>query len=202
VHHIRVLGTTLFGALLLLAACKSSEPAPKQPEKAATPRSERAQISNDCVATAEVVAVDPSKRLVTLRREDGSLIQIKAGEEVRNFAQIAVGDHLRVRYKETLTASLRPSGEGAAPVQGVLAAGRAAPGEKPAAGAGLAFSVRVKIESIDRDRGIVVFSLASGELRTHRIATPEGREFVKGLKVGDVVQLDYTQVMAISIEKL
>jgi hypothetical protein len=121
---------------------------------------------------------------------------------VRNFDKIAVGDRLRVRYKETLTASRLPAGEKATPMEGVVAAGRAEPGATPAGAVGIGLSVRVRIESIDREREIVVFSLASGELLSHRIATPEGVEFVKGLKVGDTVQLDYTEVMAISIEKL
>jgi hypothetical protein len=184
----------LLGGVILLGAC--SEPAPKEP------RSGRAQISNDVEATAGVVAIEPSARLVTLRREDGLQFQVKCGQEVRNFDQIAVGDRLRVRYKETLTATLRPAGEAAGPVEGVVAAGRAEKGATPAGAVGIGLSVRVKIESIDRERDIVVFSMASGELVSHKIATPEGREFVKGLLVGDTVQLDYTEVLALSIEKL
>jgi myo-inositol catabolism protein IolC len=79
---------------------------------------------------------------------------------------------------------------------------RAEVGERPAAAAAGAISARVKIESIDRERGIVVFSLASGELIARRLRTSEGREFVKGLAVGDVVQLDYTVAMALGVEKL
>ena len=52
-----------------------------------------------------------------------------------------------------------------------------------------------------RERDIVVFSLASGELIAHRLQTPQGREFVEGLKVGNVVQLDYAEAAALSIEK-
>lgn len=43
-------------------------------------------------------------------------------------------------------------------------------------------------------------SLASGELIARRIQTPQGREFVSGLKVGDIVQLDYKEAAALSIE--
>lgn len=197
-------------ALLALGACQSNEPAEQSPassaakptESAAAPRTAQAQISEDFKAQAEVTAIDKAGRLITLRREDGRLFQVKATNEVRNFEQIAVGDQLRVQYKATLTASLRPASESAQPVAGVLAAGRAEAGAKPAGGAGIAMAVRVKIESIDREHDLVVFSLASGELVTHRIATPEGRKFVAGLKTGDTVQLTYTEAIALSVEKL
>ena len=66
----------------------------------------------------------------------------------------------------------------------------------------MAVSLRVKIESIDRTREIVVFSLASGELIARRLQTAEGRELVQELEVGDLVQLDYTETLALGIEKL
>lgn len=188
-------------ALLALCACKSTKDA-TQPGAADPNRAERAQITNEVTAMAEVVAVNPTTRIVALRREDGSLFQVKAGQEVRNFAQIAAGDTLRVQYRETLAASLRPAGETAKPVEAGAAAVRAKAGEKPGLGVGAGISVRTRIESIDRERDIVVCSLASGELIARRILTPEGRGFVKGLKIGDTVQLDYTEALALSIDKL
>ena len=195
ISSFRPLLTTLLGALLL-SACQSPAPAAKAPAPSS------ATLSSQISATAQVVAIDGAARLITLRREDGGLLQVKAGEEVRNFAQIAVGDTLLVQYDESLQASLRPVGEPAGPVEAGVVAARAEKGAKPGAGLGLAISVRVKIESLDREREIVVFSLGSGALIARRIATSEGREFVKGLKVGDTVQLDYTQAVALSIKKL
>lgn len=195
----RMLSSAVIGALLLLGACQSNKAAEK-PAAPAAPL--HATISNEISATAEVVTVDSTARVVTLRREDGSLMQVKAGDSVRNFAQIAVGDTLRVQYKESLEATRRPAGEAAVPAQAVAAAARAEAGAKPGGGVGVAISVRVKIESLDLERNIVVFSLASGELSARRVATPEGREFIKGLKVGDTVQLDYTEALALSIEEL
>jgi hypothetical protein len=65
----------------------------------------------------------------------------------------------------------------------------------------VAASQRVKVESIDRTNQIVVFSQASGELIARRIQTPQGRDFVKKLKPGDVVQLVYVEAVALSIEE-
>ena len=160
------------------------------------------EISNEITATSDVTAVDKAKRLVTLRREDGAMFQVLAGPEVRNFDQIAAGDKLKVRFKENLKASLRPANDSGPQAGAGIVTTRAAVGATPAAGAGIGVSVKVKIESIDREHGIVVFSLPSGELVSHRIATPAGKTFVEGLKIGDKVQLDYSQAMALSIEKV
>ena len=199
-YYFAVARTLFLGSLLALSSCKSSESAglsTSPPEQHA-----QVQISDQLEAKALVVALDRAERLVTLRREDGSLFDVQVGDGVRNFDQIAVGDKLRVQYQETLAATLRPAGVGAAPTEGVFAAGRAKPGAKPGAGLGRAISVCVRIESIDLENHIVVFSLSTGELHAHRIVTPEGREFVKKLRLGDTVQLEYAEALALSITEL
>jgi hypothetical protein len=195
----RVARLVLLGSLLAASACKSGQEQPPSPPAS---DSGRAEISNEFTSTAEVVAVAPEARMLTLRREDGTQIDVRVAESVRNFDQIAVGDALRVRYRETLAAERRPAGEIARPAEGAVAAARARPGDKPGAGLGVAISLPVRIESLDLEREIVVFSPASGELIARRVQTPEGREFIRGLKVGDTVQLEYTQMLALAVEEL
>lgn len=197
---VRLSASALLATLLLLCACKSHDGAETSAAPSAAPS--RASITNEVTATAEVVALDAGTRTVTLRREDGSTMQVKAGADVRNFAQIAVGDTLKVKYQEKLEASLRPKGEPAQAASAVAAAARAEAGAKPGGGIGVGLSVRVRVESLDLASHIVTFSLSTGELVSRRVATPEGREFIKGLKVGDTVQLDYSETLALSIDKL
>ncbi len=200
----RALPILILGAWIALQGCKSeqSATAAAPPPAKTTPAKTSAEISNEFTATAEVTAVEREQRIVTLRREDGSLFALQVGQAARNFDQIEVGDKVRVRYKQSLAASLRPAGETARAAEGAIGAGRTESGAKPGGGVALAMSARVKIESIDLAHDIVVFSLASGELITHRLATPEGRAFAKGLRVGDIVQLDYTEALALSVEEL
>jgi hypothetical protein len=194
---------------LLLAGCSGTTETPTPATTTKNPTTTTAstppapvELTNEITSTAKVTGVDKIGRLVTLQREDGSLFQVLAGVEVRNFDQIAAGDTLRVRFKEKLKASLRPANDSGPAVSGGAVSTRAAPGATPAAGAGYGVAVKVKIESIDRETGIVVFSLPSGELVSHRIATPEGKKFVEGLKIGDKVQLEYSQALALAIEKV
>ncbi|MCI0589423.1 MAG: hypothetical protein L0323_21615 [Planctomycetes bacterium] len=194
----RLVRSLVPGFLLAAGACKSEATHGAAPK----PAKNRAEISAEFTATAQVVGVARPERIVTLRREDGSQIGLRCGEGVRNFDRIAVGDTLRVRYKETLAATKIPPGQVGRPAEAAVGAVRSKPGEKPGGGLGLAVSLPVRIESIDRERNIVVFSISSGELIAHRIQTSEGREFVAGLAVGDNVQLDYSEGLALAVETL
>jgi hypothetical protein len=195
----RTLPTLFASAMLALVGCKSTE---SDATGTDTSTPERVEISNEVSAEAEVTAVEREARIVTLKREDGTLFKLTVGQAARNFDQIAVGDKVRVRYKASLAASIRPAGETTQPAQGVAGAARTEAGAKPGGGVGMAATVRVKVESLDLARDIVTLSLASGELISHRLATPEGRAFAKGLKVGDIVQIDYSEALALSVEEL
>ena len=186
----RVPNLLLLGSLLMSGACQSPS-GPKQ-----------AELVSEYMAMAKVVDVNAATRILTLQREDGRLVLLLAGDEVRNFDQIDVGDQLRVRYEESLTATRMSSLTEAGATIGGVAAAVAEKGEKPGAGIGVLMSMMVKIESLDPKNDIVVFSLDTSELIAHRVETPEGRAFVKGLKLGDVVQLDYAEGLAISVEEL
>lgn len=198
----RSIGTALPLALLALGACQSAPSKPAE-RAAATPTTPgRAEISNEYVATARVVTVTPAERRLTLRREDGSLFDLVVSDQVRNFAQISAGDVLKVRYRESFSVQVLPSAQTLEPAAGALMAARAVPGEKPAGGLGAAVSVRVRIVSVDPEHDIVVFAPASGEPMAHRVQRQEGREFIRGLRVGDVVQIDYTEILALGVEKM
>lgn len=192
-------------ALVALAGCasetKSSMASPGS-SAAAKPARTHAEISQDVTATAKVVGVDAATRMVSLMNEMGEGFAVHCGDEVRNFEQIAAGDTLKVHFKRTLGASLLPPGSDPNLASGGLVAGRAAMGEKPAGGVGAMASIRVKITSVDLTHDIVVFTAPTGELFAHQLMTSDGREFAKGLKVGDLVQLDYAEALALSVEKM
>jgi hypothetical protein len=199
--------TLLLAASLGLASCETPDSSKAQPAQSTQPTASTdspstARISQDLKATAAVVAVDKASRRVTLRNEAGRLVEIVAGEAVRNFDQIAVGDTLKIGYRASVTVSRLPASEAASAARGAVVAARAAKGEKPAGGAGVVVTARVRIESLDMASDIVVLSTFDGELIAHRIASEEGRAFAKGLKIGDVVQMDYEEAIALGIEKV
>ena len=57
--------------------------------------------------SAQVVSIDKATRTVTLKGPKGNVVDVVAGDEVRNFDQIKVGDFVVVRYAQALTLELR-----------------------------------------------------------------------------------------------
>lgn len=192
--------------LIALASCGSTPPPAethsKSSSNATSAVASSAKIEQEVNSKFQVVAIEASARLVTLRGEDGRLIQLHAGDAVRNLDQISVGDTLQVRYQTALTATQLPDSASMRTDRGAAVAARAAKGATPAAGIGMNVSIRVQIESIDLDRDIVVFSKSDGELISHRVTTDAGRAFVRKLAIGDLVQLDYEQLFALAIDKI
>jgi hypothetical protein len=70
----------------------------------------------------------------------------------------------------------------------------------PAAGAGVLMRTTVVIESVDTTANTVTFTRSDGAVRTVAVESPEGREFIKGLKKGDHVEVAYTEALAIEVK--
>jgi hypothetical protein len=58
----------------------------------------------------------------------------------------------------------------------------------------------VIIDSVDTQMNTVTFTNSAGEMRTVAVESPQGREFIKGLKKGDNVEVAYTEALAIEVK--
>src|SRR6185295_14723122 len=103
----------------------------------------RVELTSDSSVKAVVVSVDRATRVVTLRKPDGLTFTAQADESVRNFDQVAPGDQLNVRCRETLTATMVPGAEATSPTKGAAVVGRAKAGESPKGGVSMAATMRV-----------------------------------------------------------
>jgi hypothetical protein len=151
-------------------------------------------------ASATVTAVDPAKRLISLKNEDdGSEFTVEAGEDVRNFSQIEVGDEVSVQYYQALAADVtevQPSDDNNG---AVLLGSRAAEGDRPAGGIGTLYTAIVTIDSVDPAKGTVSFTGPEGKKRETTVQRDAGRDFISQLKPGDRVQLTYGEALAIAV---
>jgi Cu/Ag efflux protein CusF len=183
----------------MVAGCAASkkEAAPVPQPPAVEPLPSGVVGENLVSVTAKVKAIDQKTRLVTLQRPDGSLIKFKAGEEVRNLPQVKVGDDVKVSYYESLAFEVRKAGEGTPGTSVAEAAGRAQPGEKPGAAAGRVTTVTATIAGIDKAAGTVTLRNPEGELTTIKARNPDN---LNRVAVGDLVDITYTEALAISVE--
>lgn len=183
-HIVRAMTATL-AAALLAAGCA-------QPPKEVT-------VTETIEKTFNVESVDYTNRVVLLKDEQGPTV-VYAGPEVRNLDQVKAGDRVVVRYREAIAAELVKPGTGVAGVQSAVVTARAAPGERPFAGAAEQVRMTVKVYDVDTVANVVEVTGPSGYNRRVKVMDPKAREFIRGLKRGDEVEVTITEAAAISVE--
>jgi hypothetical protein len=187
--------------LLLLAACGPKIENPPPPVVAATETQDspdQLKRTNTVQATAVVTAVDQKKRLVTLRNSDGKEETIAVGPEVRNLGQVKRGDEVVVTYYESVVFQLLPPGSGKPGAAAVEAADRAKPGEKPGAIGAEAVTVVAKVMAVDKKAPSITLKGPEGNVVTMPVRDASRLDPVK---VGDMLQITYSQALAVAVEK-
>jgi len=122
--------------------------------------------------TATVESIDLATRMVTLVRPDGKSVVVQAGEQVRNLAQVKVGDKVTVEYYEGLAAEIAPPGAALNQVEVTNVLARAPLGERPAGAVGKAITATVVIEYVDTLRNVVHFTGPLGKTRIVKVMQP------------------------------
>jgi len=146
--------------------------------------------------TATVTQIDQATREVTVKTEDGEEFSFVAGDNVKNLAQVKVGDVITAKYAEALAYEVKKGGTAVAP-ETTVAGGAAALGEMPAGAIARQTTVTVLITAIDTKAPSVTFQGPGGKTKTIKVLHPEKLE---GVKVGDTVEVTYTEALAISVD--
>jgi len=191
------------GALMLaaLAGCSTSKgPEPKAPSTVTTSSREGDQIQRTATTTAQakVVAVDQQERLVTLRGSDGHQFTIRAGDEVRNLAQVHKGDMVNVAYHEAIAVRLMKPGTAKPGIVEAEGADRAAVGAKPAAAGARTVQITATVTRVDRANQEVTLRGPRGRSVDVKVQDPANMEKVKK---GDLVEVTYSEAVAVSVDK-
>ena len=147
--------------------------------------------------SAQVVSIDKATRTVTLKGPQGNIVDVVAGDEVRNFDQIKVGDFVVVRYAQALTLELRKT-KGATGDLTVREEGaRAKPGERPAAAGARQVTAIANVIAVDPKKSTITLKGPRGNVVTLDVQNPD--QF-KVVKKGDQVEVTYTEALALSVE--
>ncbi|HXZ26162.1 MAG TPA: hypothetical protein VEI24_08080 [Nitrospiria bacterium] len=148
--------------------------------------------------SAKVKAVDLETRTVTLERADGSMVEVHAGDQVRNLPQVHVGDDVTVTFYQSLAYDVTKAGEGTPGVTSAEALARAKPGEKPAGAVGRVITITATITAIDKAAQTVTLKGPEGNSLTVKARDPKKLDKVS---VGDLVNITYTEAVAILVEE-
>jgi hypothetical protein len=162
----------------------------------ATSQKPAGRVEDVVEARLMVTAIDLPQRVVTLKDENGEEIVVTAGEDVKNLAQVSVGDEVIVSYTEALAWQVKPAGKGAPGVSEEEKVTTAKPGEKPAATAGRSVMLTATITAIDLTKGTVTLTGPEGNSRTIKARDPAN---LKKVQVGDLVDITYSEALAIAV---
>ena len=143
-----------------------------------------------------IVQIDKASRVVTVMNAGGDTLSVQCGDEVKNFAQLKVGDEVQTTYKETLTIHVESSGEAEATSETMTS--RAKPGEKPAASITERATAKATIKAIDKEKGTATLQAMNGEEFT---VVADDKANLDKVQVGNVVVVTYTVAHAISVSK-
>jgi hypothetical protein len=155
--------------------------------------------SNTTTLTAMVEAVDVENRMVTLKGPEGKSVTLNVGEEVKNLAQVEVGDQVKVEYFEAIAVQVLSADSVAPGASAGQVAATAEPGRKPAGAVLNEVTVTTTIEAIDKAAQTVTLKGPEGNLQTVRVRNPNNLEKVE---IGDQVIITYTESLAVAVEKV
>jgi hypothetical protein len=147
-------------------------------------------------ATATVTAVDQKNRVVTLKGPEGNIFDLKVDKEVRNLAQVKVGDLVTLKYYQSIMIKLMKPGKGQEGMQAKSTMERAKAGEKPGGVVAGQVSVTAKIMAINKKDQTVTLKGPEGKTVVVKAENPKNLDLVK---VGDDVMITYTEAIAISV---
>jgi len=145
--------------------------------------------------TVVVTSIDRTHRTVTLQNSDGDVKTIDVPAEVKSYDTLKVGDKIDIDYQESIALSMLPTGT-------KPTASESSSTNRLAKGVGATsreMTVSATIISVDPKKNKVTFKGPRGNVRTVSVEDPDMQARLPALKVGQVVQITYTEAMVMSI---
>jgi len=178
---------TSIGLALAVLTVVLFAPSPLLAQK---PVSVGAQINE----TFTIEAIDSARRIVTLKGKDGTLTDVVCGPEVQRFDALKVGDSVNFRYYESVVSTIRRPGDAAKAPES--AAVTRTPGAAPGGTIAQQMTAVVTLAAIDAKVPSVTITTEKGNKMSFKV---ENAKNLEGYKVGDKVEITYTQALAVSV---
>ena len=141
----------------------------------------------------EVTKIDAATRTVTLKNKDGET-SIVAGPEVKNFAEIKVGDHFDVVYELAVAIELvKVKNPGVTGEQVTTSTATAPQGDKPGMITTNTVTATASVEAIDTTKNVVSLKGPQGNIFKVKVQNPD---LMKDIAVNDQVKVVYTEAIA------
>jgi hypothetical protein len=141
----------------------------------------------------EVIKIDSATRTVTLKNNDGET-SIVAGPEVKNFAEIKVGDRFDVIYELAVAIELvKVKNAGTTSEQVTTSTTTAPQGDKPGIVTTNTVTAVANVEAIDTVKNTVSLKGPQGNVFKVKVQNPD---LMKDIAVNDQVKVVYSEAIA------
>lgn len=157
--------------------------------------------SNLVEINTKVLDVNYEKNLLTLEGPNkGDSLTIKVGAQVKNLKEIKKGDLVNVKYNESIALMLKKKTKKEATSKTVTSSTTVTNSgdKKPGVSSSETIDIVATIVNIDDKKPSVTLKGPEGNSLTLAVADKKNLE---GIKVGDQVDLTYTDSLAVSVEK-
>ncbi|SCK43784.1 hypothetical protein VAR608DRAFT_4240 [Variovorax sp. HW608] len=147
--------------------------------------------------SATITKIDSATRDITLKRPDGNEVTIRAGDAVKNFDQLKVGDVVTLKQGAALLVELRKvEGGGIRQRTDWVEVFLSQPGQSPGVGVRHTVHAVVNVFAIDHKKKTVTLR-GVRETRKFEVDDPK---LLDSLKVGDQVEATLVQGEALFVE--
>ena len=143
---------------------------------------------------ATIMAIDKATRMVTLRGAKGNDMVVYAGQEVKRFNELKVGDVVSATYTESVALSVRKPGAPAPPKESESVVPRQG---QPGATATREQTVSVTVQEIDLTAPSLAVKGPEGRTMSFKV---RDKSYLQNLKVGDKVDITYTQALLVQAD--
>lgn len=190
-------------ACLVAAAC-SSKNANNQPPPPAMTNMQSSSAPAGLLewelvqGEAVVQSVDAARRLVVLRNAEGKTLTLKVGKTV-DLAKVHAGDSVAMTYYEAVALTIGQPGTGTPGVSGAVALAPAVRGKLPAGAEVEQVTITSEITANDPIGHTITVRGPDDNLRTITVKDPQMQQQAAALQVGDVIQLTYTEGVAMQV---
>lgn len=181
-------------ALSLLAAACSGDSSSKAP-----PAETGFVAENTVRARATVKSVDSAKRSVVLVNAEGKTLSVKVSENV-DLAKVHSGDAVDIVYMDSVAIDVAEPGSAAPGVASGVLVTPAQQGQIPAGSVVQQVTATAEVTALDLPTYSVTLRMPDGDAKTFNVKNPELQQKMQRLKVGDLVQITYTEALAIRVD--
>ena len=146
--------------------------------------------------TGTIEAIEASTRTVTLKKPDGTFVTTVAGPDIKRFAELKLGDTVNVRYYENVVVRVKQPGESevVSGAKGTTGSEQVLPGGTRAK----QVTITATITAIDPTTPSITFTGPNGWKYSSKV---QDTEALAKVKVGDKVDIVWTEAMLVSVER-